>query len=518
MRLSLATNFSVSILGVVALAIASSLVTLFAAWRIRVRLDEASEENSVSVRAEEFEIAIYEGDNLIACGLLDGVDRDKGKPAWEESYRGLKPRFQDWIAAVRASPPLADEEDDETIILSQLGKTWAELDRRREDVIALQKQGDTGRAKAVFTTDVGRLSAEAGRLCRRLIAIRERASGASIEKARQRIGKTTWAVGLSSGLTLVLGGILLWLFFYRVLFPLRGMVADTQHTTGSIADSGHPQDELRMVGDHLRNLMSDVSDTRTRLERSRNQLLVAEKLASVGRLAASVAHEIRNPLTAMKMWLFSIQEATPATFRTPEICADMRRKLAIISEEIARLETILRNFLEFSRPVTLHCEPRDVSVVIDHTLELLIPRFQSEKVHIICTPPVGLPPVMADGDQLKQVLLNLLGNAADAMPGGGEIRIQSSAETDADGRPMVVVRIRDSGPGMPPDLKRRIFEPFFTTKEKGTGLGLCIAAQIMARHGGSLVLEASSERGATFAIWLPLAPEAPALKQQAKSL
>ena len=114
---------------------------------------------------------------------------------------------------------------------------------------------------------------------------------------------------------------------------------------------------------------------------------------------------------------------------------------------------------------------------------------------------------MADAAQLKQVLLNLLGNAADAMAGGGEIRITSNAEKDADGRPMVVVRICDTGPGMPQDIQCRIFEPFFTTKEKGTGLGLCIAAQVMARHGGGLVLESSTEKGTTFAVWMPIAPE-----------
>ena len=149
-------------------------------------------------------------------------------------------------------------------------------------------------------------------------------------------------------LTLLLGGFLLWLFFYRVLFPLRGMVADAQLYRGDrhASDKGSEEDELRMMGNHLRNLMSDVSDTRSRLERSRNQLLVAEKLASVGKLAASVAHEIRNPLTAMKMWLFSIQEAVQGN-------ADLGRKLGIISEEIARLESIVRDFLEFSRPRTL---------------------------------------------------------------------------------------------------------------------------------------------------------------------
>jgi signal transduction histidine kinase len=312
----------------------------------------------------------------------------------------------------------------------------------------------------------------------------------------------TWVVGSSGALTLLLGGFLLWLFFYRVLFPLRGMVADAQLYRGArqTSDKDSQDDELRMMGNHLRSLMSDVSDTRSRLDRSRNQLLVAEKLASVGKLAASVAHEIRNPLTAMKMWLFSIQETVQGN-------ADLRRKLGIISEEISRLESIVRDFLEFSRPRALDCQPQDVGVVIDQTLELLGPRFKGEKIGLTYAPRPALPPVMVDAAQVKQVLLNLLGNAADAMTGGGEIRITANVEKDADGQPMVVVRICDAGPGMPPDIQNRIFEPFFTTKENGTGLGLCIAAQVMVRHNGELVLESSTEKGTTFAVWMPIAPE-----------
>jgi signal transduction histidine kinase len=385
MRSRLATRFSVTILGVVLLAILSSLVTLYAAWRVNVRLEEVNRETLSSVRADE-----------------------------------------------------------------------ADADHRKE----------------------------------------------IIARINGRMREITWVVGISGALTLILGGFLLWLFFYRVLFPLRGMVADAQLYRGDRHANvkGPEEDELRMMGDHLRNLMSDVSDTRSRLERSHNQLFVAEKLASVGKLAASVAHEIRNPLTAMKMWLFSIRETVQGN-------AELERKLGIISEEIARLESIVRDFLEFSRPRTLDLQRQDVAAVIDQTLELLGPRFQAEKIGITCTARPVLPPVMADAAQLKQVLLNLLGNAADAIAGGGEIRITSNAEKDADGRPMVVVRICDTGSGMSQDIQRRIFEPFFTTKEKGTGLGLCIAAQVMDRHGGGLVLESSTEKGTTFAVWMPVAPE-----------
>ena len=494
MRSSLATKFSATILGVAVLAILSSIVTLWAALRVDFRLEDVNQENLRSVRVEKMEIALLEGNNLIASHLLD-----KGNPSWEEKFRRLEPRTQDWIATFRNTDSISQEEKE---LLLRLETTCADLDSRREDVIALAKKGETERARTILLTEVGRLSVEARDLCRQLIDIHEQASRDSIRHAGWRMREITWVVGVSSVLTFLLGGFLLWLFFYRVLFPLRGMVADAQLYRGDrhVGDKGPEEDELRIMGNYLRNLMSDVSDTRSRLQRSRDRLLVAEKLASVGRLAAGVAHEIRNPLTAMKMWLFSIQEAVQGN-------ADLRRKLGVVAEEIARLETIVRDFLEFSRPSPLHCQPQDVGAVLDQTLELLGPRFQGEKIRIIHTPRPALPPAMVDAAQLKQVLLNLLGNAADAMAGGGEIRITSTTGKDVDGRSMVVVRISDAGPGMPQDIQCRIFEPFFTTKENGTGLGLCIAAQVMARHGGGLVLESSTEKGTTFAIWMPVAPE-----------
>jgi len=495
MRLRLATKFSVTILGVVLLAILSSLVTLRGAWRIKVRFEAAQKTVPAFNRAEKVESAIFEGNNLLASYLLD-----QGNPVWEKQYRALdRPRFQSWPALPDNTDASAEETKERKLL--QLEKAWTDLEQRRDEVIALARKGETDRARTTLLKEVGGLSTVADGLCRQLIDLYEASVKDSIDRARSRIEVTTWEAGIASVLTLLLGGFLLWLFFYRVLIPLRGMVADAQLYSGVPRTDGKSseEDELRIMGRHLRTLMSDVSDTRSRLDRSRHQLLVAEKLASVGKLAASLAHEIRNPLTAMKMWLFSIGEAVRGN-------ADLERKAGIISEEIARLESIVRNFLEFSRPLALDCRPQDVGPVIEQTLELLGPRFQGEKIRVSYLPRPALPQVMADAAQLKQVLLNLLGNAADAMA-GGEIRITPNVEKDGSGRSMVVLRICDTGPGMPPDIQSRIFEPFFTTKENGSGLGLCIAAQIMARHEGGLVLESSTEKGTTFAVWMPLAPE-----------
>ena len=247
--------------------------------------------------------------------------------------------------------------------------------------------------------------------------------------------------------------------------------------------------------------MSDVSETRTSLERSRTQLLQAEKLASVGKLAASVAHEIRNPLTSLKMRLFSLRQ----TFGGDPLHSD---DFQVVSDEIGRLERIIRNFLEFSRPPDLLLRSQALAPLLDRTLELCGHRLSEKDIALTRQDGAGLPLVLADADQLKQVFINLLNNAAEALPEGGKLQLSSAVEAGPEGRLLAVVRFADNGPGIPPEFQGHIFEPFFTTKDEGTGLGLCIAARIMARHQGRLELESSTSQGSTFAVWIPIDPEA----------
>jgi signal transduction histidine kinase len=174
-----------------------------------------------------------------------------------------------------------------------------------------------------------------------------------------------------------------------------------------------------------------------------------------------------------------------------------------MSDEITRLDGMVRDFLEFSRPRALNIEPIQISMILDETLELVGRRYEESQINMVRKYSADMPPIMGDWKQLKQIFINLMNNAAEAMPDGGEMRVLASYVHDMDARPMVLVRVQDTGSGMPEDVQQRIFEPFFTTKESGTGLGLCIAAGIMSRHGGRLVLESSNDRGTTFAVWIP---------------
>jgi len=493
--LNLATKMSVAVCGVIVLAVASSGIALLASWRIDGYLNDAVHKHLPSVMAaEELEIALLEERGLVACFVLDNGNRQ-----WLEKLGARGPLLVKRLADARSTASNAEQ----IRLLTRLQKEYAEYEEIRREVIALWQRGEVEKARSLVLKELDQSYDEAYQAAEQFIAANQRYVRSETRAAADRTRAVSWVVGVSVALTIAAGAAMLGLFFGGVLLPLRRMVADARGFSAGVPTSapGIAGDELRTVGAYLRELMTDVAQTRSSLEDSRSRLAGAEKLATVGKLAASVAHEIRNPLTALKMWLFSIHRAVGGD-------ADVERQFRMVSEEIARLESIVRNFLEFSRPPALQLAAQPIELVLDKTLELVGRRMEESGIQVTRRDIPGLPCVRVDLEQLKQVFINLLNNAAEAIPGGGEICISTSLDAGPDGQSMVVARIEDSGRGMPDDARRRVFEPFFTTKPDGTGLGLAISAQIMARHGGRLVLESTSERGTTFAVWIPTA-EAP---------
>ncbi|MBI2502740.1 MAG: MCP four helix bundle domain-containing protein [Candidatus Latescibacteria bacterium] len=493
--MKLSTKITLLVAGVLALAVVISMVAVFSTRQLGRLMEGMVTENLSSIKAaEELEIALLEQRGFVSYYILD-----QGNQLWLEELESKRQSFEQWL--VRASQTAHSPEEEE--LIRSLEAVYRRYDEQRNQAITFYQQGHSEAANQLLLHEMKSLYNQAYDLCEAFLATNERIISAAIEEGRAQIWQRTLLVGASVGFAALFSLGLLWFFFHGILTPLQQMAREARTFSAdnrAAAPGGSPQDELREVGFYLKTLMSDVSETRTSLEHSRNQLLQAEKLASVGKLAASVAHEIRNPLTSLKMRLYSLRQA----FGTDPLHSD---DFQVVSDEISRLERIIRSFLEFSRPPELQLQPQPLAPLLDRTLDLCGHRLFEKDLALTRQDGAGLPEVLADADQLKQVFINLLNNASEALPEGGQLLISSAPKQDPEGRAMVVVRFADNGPGIPPELQAHVFEPFFTTKDEGTGLGLCIAARIMARHQGRLVLESSTARGSTFAVWIPVARE-----------
>jgi signal transduction histidine kinase/DNA-binding response OmpR family regulator len=241
-------------------------------------------------------------------------------------------------------------------------------------------------------------------------------------------------------------------------------------------------------------LYTELSDFARELKRSQAQLVQAEKLAAMGRLAASIAHEINNPLQA-------IHNCLHLTVKKPLNEEKKTRYLGMAQEEVDRLITIVQRMLEFYRPSREGMAPTDVHAIIENVLALSSKRLQRGKITVTRKLASDLPNINAVSDQLKQVFLNLVINAVEAMPQGGELCIETKLSEDGD---RLSLAFTDTGVGLSEKEQENIFEPFFTTKATGTGLGLSVSYGIIERHGGRIEVQSELDKGATFTVYLPL--------------
>jgi PAS domain S-box-containing protein len=250
------------------------------------------------------------------------------------------------------------------------------------------------------------------------------------------------------------------------------------------------------------SVMQDIGRLRELERRRLEQVLFdSEKLAATGRLAASIAHEINNPLEAVQNALYLLQNEFGDE-------ASKHPYLDIAARETQRMSRILRQMLGFYRQQEAMGDT-DLNALVEEAGGLVVKRLRERGVQITNQLDPGLPRIRASADQLKQVLLNLMLNAADSMPKGGTVTVTTQsgagAETEVFGRDAVQIQVRDTGEGIPDDLLAQIFEPFFSTKPgKGTGLGLWVSQGIVQSHGGTMRVRSRVGRGTTFMITLPV--------------
>ncbi len=239
--------------------------------------------------------------------------------------------------------------------------------------------------------------------------------------------------------------------------------------------------------------VEDVSETRQEEARLRR----AESLASMTTMAASVAHEIKNPLGSIGIHLQLMQKILALG---KENCrSELEEYIGIISEEVDRLNSIVVDYLFAVRPMDTSPLLLSLGPIIDELLSLVGPEVENEGIVLDVSIDQNLPPLLLDEKLIKQALLNIIKNAMAAMPDGGTLSIQTSLDDGG-----VKIQIKDTGTGIPEEILSKIFEPYFTTKSEGSGLGLTVVYKIVKEHGGELRVHSRKGKGSSFIIFLPV--------------
>src|SRR3981189_404575 len=231
------------------------------------------------------------------------------------------------------------------------------------------------------------------------------------------------------------------------------------------------------------------------LESINTQLQVSERLAALGRITAGVAHEVKNPLNSMRLWLENLKESLPAESDGASLQA-----VQVLDKEIDRLDAVVKRFLDFTRPMDIRLEATQLAELLKEVLEVARPQLQKANIQLAQLLPIDVPEVYVDRALLKQAVLNLVLNAAEAMPGGGQLRLVLSRRGE-----MAEISVGDTGKGIPLEHRQKIFQLFFTTRPAGSGSGLASAVRIVQLHNGSIDFTSEVGRGTTFRIELPLA-------------
>lgn len=257
---------------------------------------------------------------------------------------------------------------------------------------------------------------------------------------------------------------------------------------------------LQMANMSLVKVVTDLKQSQRRLYSTESQLIQAEKLSAIGQLASGIAHEVKNPLAILMKGIDYLERESRPN-RQP-----LAQVLRMMKDAVLRADKIIRDLLDFSRPAPLELKPVAIGRILDSSLALVEKQLTTEKIRIVKAITPDLEPVLIDEHRMQQAFLNLILNAFQAMPNGGQLtlRAYSNRPTETDGQ-MLVCEIADTGRGIPKEFVPRVFEPFVTTKApgEGTGLGLPITKTIIEQHQGRIEIETEEGRGTTVTVVLP---------------
>jgi signal transduction histidine kinase len=490
-----------------ALSVLLLAVGVLAAWYTHELQKDTAElfaVNVASVRAaEEFEIAMREIRVQVIQFVLTGDRKHL------ENVPRLREQTDHWLAEAERVATTAREQRWMERVRAGYGQFFQEFDElagpppearpgpdrmKRIDDILIREILSPAHEYLDYNEDVIVATGEASKQLTARMAL-----------VLLLLGTCGAVAGLLAGVAIALGIVR---SFVQINHPLRDVAGKLSPVVGPIAlaelsGPGELEHALRVLSNH-------VSTVIAQLRQRHQEVLRADQLAAAGQLAAGMAHEVRNPLTSMKMLVQAAAERGDAA-------RIVGRDLQVLQEEITRMEKSIQAFLDFARAPQLEKRRAYLPGLVQQVLRLVSSRAESQGVQLICSWPDGSDPIEVDPDQIRQVVINLLLNALDALPYGGTIWIHverragevsepppEGASPASAGLAWMAIRVADSGPGLPKELGEQVFEPFVSTKEAGVGLGLAICRRIAQAHGGQIRAAERPGGGAEFSVLLPL--------------
>ncbi len=482
-RFSLRSRIFSILTALLCIILAGGFVLVWYTYKMEQFLTSIIDENVTAYQtAEALESSLVNQKGFVSYYFLDG------NPDWLKRLGAYRQIFSERFKEAQALPKGVVEEQ----IIDQLGSEYTLYITSKDQVIRHYKVGEYD-AGAKIHQDVRNHFFNILDLCRKYKATQLKKIMRAKDESRTYATKLRHIALVGELVSFLLGMLLVFVLIHQVLGPIKRLAKEANRAGGGKKSAN----EVKALSRNVRGLIENATHADIEIEQSREHLLQAEKMVMVGKLAAGMAHSIRNPLTSVKMRLFSLS-------RSLKLSLLQQEDFQVISEEVGHIDTIVQNFLEFSRPPKLNIQQISPSAVVDQTIQLLEHRLKSVDVKIEINRKQLLPKIPVDPDQLKEVLVNLLVNACESMAKGGMISIhEKETFTQPWGR-MIEIRLADNGPGIPESIRNKIFDPFFTTKEEGSGLGLSIAQRIIEEHKGRLDVSSKQDGGTIFSITLPI--------------
>jgi signal transduction histidine kinase/predicted transcriptional regulator len=460
-------------------------------YKIQEENNRLIEENVQNARvAKELKLSLY---SIRAASLTYLFDRSP------ERIADLQQKQNEFLNLLEKSKETT-KSTEANLLFQRISALFSNYQQTLKNALELHRMGRISQPNALIVHASNDLIKTIDENADNFIIANENAQAelrVSILKNDYIIRKATMALGIGGA---VLGLILGWFIARIIINPIYKLVLKVRDAAGSEMVEHirmSPGKELEELDEHINRLIRRINKAHEDLQKNRLLLEQSNKFAAIGKIAPALAHEIRNPLTSVKLLIYTMMQEE-------DLSREKLHDFEIISHEISRVEGFLQKFLKYARPAKPQIQSVEIEPVIQEVLYLMSAQLKQNNIQVMENYSTKGSFIQVDPDMIKQILMNLVLNAIESMGNKGEMSILTRIKPDQKNKQFLELSISDSGPGIPQEIVDTLFDPFVKGKDQGIGLGLSISQRIAEQHQGWISAANNSGKGASFTIHLPV--------------